>query len=240
MCQSSPLAVFQTFLTDSWDISIPISCVCPPTSYTSVSKSARQAFCLGLSERPKTRDVAFLWGLDVVKGGYFLWKEGGRSPSLPAPVQGAWLCHATSWCWGHPLGFLKWKRMCWQSEGVQSVTVERGWWYSAKLAHYFGMIWALSAGREGLSPTQSLIGNGCLSLSVCLCVCVCMFVLVWVRSCLYMYTLCVCLNVCVHMYERCETPLDKLCVCHKTHAASAVPSVNLCASVCVCVRHCVS
>lgn len=30
---------------------------------------------------------------------------------------------------------------------------------------------ALSAGREGLSPTQSLVGSGCLSLKVCARVC---------------------------------------------------------------------
>lgn len=65
----------------------------------------------------------------------------------------------------------------------------------------FGMIWALSAGREGLSPTQSLIGNGCLSLSVCACVC-------RVHSCACVGTLvlvhvhleCVCLNVYVCTY----------------------------------------
>lgn len=40
--------------------------------------------------------------------------------------------------------------------------------------HIIYMIWALSAGREGLSPTQPLIGNGCLSFNVhvvCLSVC---------------------------------------------------------------------
>ncbi|KAI9547828.1 hypothetical protein NQZ68_015094 [Dissostichus eleginoides] len=54
--------------------------------------------------------------------------EGGRSHSLPAPVKEAWLCHATSWCWGHLFGFLNRKGMGAQSEGVRAVTnAKRAW-----------------------------------------------------------------------------------------------------------------
>lgn len=42
---------------------------------------------------------------------------------------------------------------------------------TAKLSHYYG-IGALSAGREGLWPTQSLIGSMCPVCHCVLCVCV--------------------------------------------------------------------
>lgn len=83
--QSSLLAVFLTFFTDWRNISIPINCVfgsrkwSPPTSYTSVSRSARQAFCSGLSERPKPGMLHFL-RVRCSKGGIFS-MEGGRQIS---------------------------------------------------------------------------------------------------------------------------------------------------------------
>lgn len=61
------------------------------------------------------------------------------------------------------------------------------------------MIWALSAGREGLSPTQSLIGSGCLSLKVCVCECL----HVRVHSYLGMLVLVVSVIACVRVNERC-------------------------------------
>lgn len=163
--------------------------------------------------------------------------EGGRQISQPPStcIRGVAVpCHFLVLGRRHLFGFRNRKWTGGQSEGVRAVTMERGWWITAKLAHYFGMIWALSAGREGLSPTQSLIGDGCLSLSVCVhsCACVGTLVLVHVHP--------VCVNVCTYvwaLWKGTPPPLDKLRVCLVKHAHCQLCQVCLC--VCVCVRACV-
>lgn len=105
--------------------------------------------------------------------------------------------------------------------------------FTAKLAHYFGMIWALSAGREGLPPTQSLIGDGVLSLSVCVCVS-CALLCLHGYACACTCTSRVCEFVCT-----CMSPVDKLCVCQMKHTHSQLCQGCACVCLCVCVPLCV-
>lgn len=94
---------------------------------TSVSRPpAHQAFSSRRSMRPKRGMLHFLRASRSKGGGYFCGSGEADTLSLPAPVQEAWLCHAPPGCWGHLFGFLNRKESGRQSEGVWSVTVERG------------------------------------------------------------------------------------------------------------------
>lgn len=161
------------------------------------------------------------WELDDVKGVKFYGRMGAdltassclykrRGCAMPLLGDGAILC-----------SFLNQVIGGW-NERVWSVTMHRGW-FTAKLAHYFGMIWALSAGREGLSPTQSLIGSGCLSLKVCVRVfaCACAFLSWYACAC------CQCDCVCSFEWALCPVKRSPLLInCVKWQAW-------MCSTVCL-------
>lgn len=161
----------------------------------------------------------------------------------------AWLCHATWWCWVYLSSLLNKEGIGGLSERVWSATTTRGWWFTAKLAHYFGMIWALSAGREGLShpPSHSLAMDGCLSLCVRVCVCkqACMRTCTHMRACMCALRFCVGTLVHVHQcqcnlvstYAWVLCPVKRktgVCQVKRTHCQLC----QVCISVYVCVTVC--
>lgn len=183
----------------------------PPTSYISVSWSACQAFCSGLSARPKPGMLHFL-RVRCSKGGIFS-VEGGRQISQPPSTctRGVAVpCRCL--VLGPSLWLPKWERDGWgRVKGCGLSPWKEGddlqlSWHIIFLGG-FGLF--PLAGRGSHPPNHSLAMDVCLSVCVCVCVlhsCACVGTLVLV----HVHLVRVCLNVCVHMCERCalwkETP----------------------------------